>query len=129
LQDTARGFPDFAELPRRCDRRTAAALLTKYFFQASHRTLERWPLSWRLLNGRAHCETAELFEVAESMLAQAPCIRGGQRIGPNDSLPCCNPVPPQERGRQKGPALASRHLRRSGKRRRHDPATEPEVLA
>ena len=58
-------LPDLSELPVRVDRETAAKLLTKYYFRTHRRSLERWPLAWRLLNGRAHCETAELFAVAE----------------------------------------------------------------
>jgi hypothetical protein len=71
-------LPDLSELPVRVDRETAAQLLTKYYFRTHRRTLERWPISWKLLNGRAHCETAQLFAIAESMLAQAPSIMGGR---------------------------------------------------
>jgi hypothetical protein len=72
------GPPDISELPVRVDRETAAKLLTKYFFRTHRRTLERWPLAWRLLNGRAHCETAELFAIAEAQLAEAVPVRGGR---------------------------------------------------
>jgi hypothetical protein len=41
--------------------------------------VERWPVAWRQLNGRAHAETAELFAHAESMLTAAPVIMGGRR--------------------------------------------------
>jgi hypothetical protein len=71
-------LPDLSELPIRVDRETAAKLLTKYYFRTHRRSLERWPLAWRLLNGRAHCETAELFAVAESMLAHASFVMGGR---------------------------------------------------
>ncbi len=72
-------LPDVAELPVRVPRETAAALLSRYYFEVSPRTLERWPLKWRRLNGRAHCETGQLFAVAESMLAAAPAVMGGSR--------------------------------------------------
>jgi hypothetical protein len=71
--------PDLHSLPVRVDRETAAELLTKHFFRVSPRSLERWPLAWRRLNGKAHVETRELFEVAEAMLNAAPAIMGGTR--------------------------------------------------
>jgi hypothetical protein len=71
-------LPDLNELPVRVDRETAANLLTKYYFRVSPRSLERWALAWRLVNGRAHCETAALFAIAESMLADAPPVMGGR---------------------------------------------------
>lgn len=71
--------PDLTELPVRLSRDTAAKLLSRYFFEVSPRTLERWPVAWRQLNGRAHAETAELFAHAESVLTAAPVIMGGRR--------------------------------------------------
>ena len=71
--------PNLAELPTRVTREDAAELLTMHFFKTSPRTLERWPLAWRRLNGKAHCETSELFAVAESMLSNAPVIMGGKQ--------------------------------------------------
>ena len=52
--------PDLGTLPVRVPRDVAAALLSQYFFKISPRTLERWPLAWRRLNGKAHCETKDL---------------------------------------------------------------------
>jgi hypothetical protein len=71
-------LPDLSVLPVRVDRETAAKLLTKYYFRTHRRTLERWPLGWRMLNGRAHCETAELFAIAEAQLNAAPVVMGGR---------------------------------------------------
>jgi hypothetical protein len=71
---TSAALPDLSELPVRVDRETAAKLLNKYYFRIHRRSLERWPLAWRRLNGRAHCETADLFAVAEAMLADAPPV-------------------------------------------------------
>ena len=73
---------DLADLPVRVTREDAARLLTKYFFKTSPRTLERWPVTWRRVNGRAHVETTELFAVAEAMLAEAPSITGGRKGAP-----------------------------------------------
>ena len=61
-----------ADLPPRVTRSVAAELVTRYFFHVSKRTLERWPLHWRVLGGKAHCETDELFDVAAKALADAP---------------------------------------------------------
>jgi hypothetical protein len=72
-------IPGVDELPIRVPREDAAALLTKYFFRTSARTLERAPLTWQLLNGKAHRRTADLFAWAESLVAEAPHIRGGKR--------------------------------------------------
>jgi hypothetical protein len=72
-------LPDLSELPIRVPREVAANLLTKYFFKTSARSLERWPLRWRNLNGRAHCETAELFAEAERRLNEAAVVMGGKR--------------------------------------------------
>lgn len=71
--------PTFSEVPRRVDRKAGAELLTRYFFPVSARSLEIWPLTWRHVNGKAVCETAELFAVAQEKLDAAPPIRGGKR--------------------------------------------------
>lgn len=76
------GAPDLATLPVRVDRRVGAVLVTRHFFPISRRTLEAWPLSWRRVNGRAVCETAELFAAARAKLDAAPTIRGGRRAAP-----------------------------------------------
>jgi len=73
-------LPKLSELPVRMDRETAANFLTKYFFRTHRRTLERWPLAWRTINGRAHCETAELIAFAEGKVAGAPVVVGGRRV-------------------------------------------------
>lgn len=70
---------DLTNLPARVDRRAGAELLTLHFFPVSHRTLEAWPLTWRHVNGKAVCETAELFEVARAKLEASPPVRGGRR--------------------------------------------------
>jgi hypothetical protein len=69
-------LPDLTDLPMRVTREDAAA---RYFFKTSPRTLERAPLPWRRLNGKAHVETAELFRFAASILDEAPAIMGGRR--------------------------------------------------
>jgi len=71
--------PDLSALPVRVDRRDGADLVRKHFFKVSNRTLESWPLTWRHVNGKAFCETAELFAVAQAKLDAAPAIRGGRK--------------------------------------------------
>jgi hypothetical protein len=70
--------PDTTALPARVDRRAGAALVTRFFFPCSRRTLEVWPLRLRHVNGRALIETAELFALAEEKLNAAPVLMGGK---------------------------------------------------
>lgn len=69
--------------PTRVDRRAGADLVTRHFFPISPRTLEVWPLTWRKVNGKAVCETTELFALAAAKLDAAPPIRGGKRAAAN----------------------------------------------
>jgi hypothetical protein len=73
MRMTTGGVPqsDLDKLPVRVPRNVAAELVTRYYFKTSPRTLERWPLTWRKLNGRAHCYTHDLLAIAEAMLAGA----------------------------------------------------------
>jgi hypothetical protein len=66
------------DLPRRLDRRLAAQVVSKHFFPVSPRTLERWPLTWRRINGRALADTAELLAEAQRRVDAAPAVRGGR---------------------------------------------------
>jgi hypothetical protein len=71
--------PDLSELPRNVDRSTAAELVTKFFFPVSNRTLERWEIDWRFVNGKGVCDTAKLFAVAQAKLDAAPLIPSVRR--------------------------------------------------
>lgn len=66
-------------LPVRVCRRTAAQIVTGNFFPVSHRTLERWPLKWKRVNGRALVETAELLVEAQRRVDEAPNVMGGHQ--------------------------------------------------
>ena len=68
---------DIANLPARINRSAAAALLTQHFFPVSPRTLERWPIATRRVNGRALIDTADLIAVAKAKLDAAPLIASG----------------------------------------------------
>ncbi len=72
-------LPDLASLPVNVDRRRGAALVTRHLFPVSHRTLERWLLTGRVVNGRLVFPTAELFVHARALMDAAPPIRGGKR--------------------------------------------------
>jgi hypothetical protein len=72
------GGRDIPDLPARVDRGVGAVLVTQRYFPVSPRTLEAWPLTWRHVNGKAVCETAELFAVARAKLDAAPPVRGGR---------------------------------------------------
>jgi hypothetical protein len=78
LPDCIPSKPDIAEVPRRVDRKTGAELVTRHFFPVSPRSLEAWPLPWLHVNGKAVCETAELFAVAQAKLDAALSSRGGK---------------------------------------------------
>jgi hypothetical protein len=55
-------------------REEAAAAITEHFFPIKPRTLERWPVSIRRLNGKACLLTREVFEEAQRRVDAAPQI-------------------------------------------------------
>jgi hypothetical protein len=71
--------PNLSTLPRRVDRKTAAALITLYFFPVTPRSLGEWPVTWRMVNGKAVGETPQLFAVAQAKLDAAPPIASVRR--------------------------------------------------
>jgi hypothetical protein len=71
--------PDLSTLPVRVDRKTGAELVTRFFFPSTSRAVETWPLDWRLVNGKAVCETVNLFAVAQAKLDAAPLTRTARR--------------------------------------------------
>lgn len=73
--------PDLSTLPAVVDRRGGADIVTRYFFPVSPRTLERWPLAGRRVNGKLVFATADLIAHARAVLAAAPAIRGGHSHG------------------------------------------------
>jgi hypothetical protein len=75
--------PDLTKLPVRVTREQGAALVTQFYFKVSPRSLERWPIPWRHLNGKAHGETVDLVRHAEAVVASAPATMGGHAGGTN----------------------------------------------
>lgn len=67
-----------ATLPARVPRDDAATLVTRHFFRVARRSLERWPVTTTMVNGRAHIDTAELFRVAQAMLDRGARVRSGR---------------------------------------------------
>jgi hypothetical protein len=66
-----------ASLPVRMNRATGAALISQHFFPVSPRTLERWPVSVRRINGKALIDTVELLAVAAAKIESAPPVACG----------------------------------------------------
>lgn len=75
--------PDLTKLPVRVTREEGAELVTRFYFKVSPRSLERWPIAWRRLNGKAHGDTVDLFRHAEAVVANAPATMGGHGGGTN----------------------------------------------
>ncbi|WP_322994248.1 hypothetical protein [Castellaniella sp.] len=66
--------PDFDALPLHVDRERGAALITEFYFPVSPRSLERWPIATRRLNGRAIMSTRVLLGEAKRRFEEAPAI-------------------------------------------------------
>ena len=64
--------------PVRVDRKVGARIVTQECFPISPRTLERWPLKWRRINGRALVDTKELLAEAQRRVDEAYVIKGGR---------------------------------------------------
>jgi hypothetical protein len=60
-------------------REQLAALHERYFVPLSPRTLERWPLRWQRVNGRAVCDVGSFLAEAKRRFAEAPVMSGGER--------------------------------------------------
>lgn len=64
-------------IPRNTDRRTLAAIISHELFPISPRTIERWPLVVRKVNGRAVSKTCEAMALAEAKLGGARPYKTG----------------------------------------------------
>jgi hypothetical protein len=63
--------PTLSEHPVNVDRKTAAELVSKFYFRTSPRSLERWPVPVVVVNGKATGSTAAYFAHAQSLLDAA----------------------------------------------------------
>jgi hypothetical protein len=68
-----------ADLPRYANRKDLAELHRKFYAPISPRSLEVWPLEWRVINGHAVSNVRHFMIVAQSRFDAAPVIRGGRR--------------------------------------------------
>jgi hypothetical protein len=66
-------------LPANVTRRVGAEIITKHVFPISHRSLERWPLPTKFVNGKATAPTIELLAQAWARFSAAPILMSGQR--------------------------------------------------
>ena len=66
-----------ATLPVNVTRQAGAQIITKNLFPVSHRSLERWSLPIRHVNGKATIPTAELLSQAWAKLNAAPIMMSG----------------------------------------------------
>jgi hypothetical protein len=79
--------PDLSSLPRRVDRKKAAELVTHFVFPTSPRALEDWELDWIIIAGRATCDTANLFAMAQQKLAAGRRVKRRSTDPPLSSHP------------------------------------------
>jgi hypothetical protein len=70
--------PSPEELPVRVGRRAGGRSGDPLLLPVSDRTLERWPLTWINVDGKATADTRALLEVAEAKLKAAAPVRGGR---------------------------------------------------
>jgi hypothetical protein len=64
--------PDFARCPARLDKWGAAAFVTQFFGPFSHRSTERLPVRWLLVNGRKTWTPADLDAHFRKKLVSQP---------------------------------------------------------
>jgi hypothetical protein len=75
-------------MPNNADRKTLAAIISFELFPVSPRTMERWPLVVRRVNGRAIAKTSDALTIAENKLAKARSYKlGSGRAPPSKQKP------------------------------------------
>jgi hypothetical protein len=71
--------PDFNAIPARMGKHQAAAFVSQFYFEVSFRTLERWPLPKKFVNGANQWRTTDLASFAKYKLKNAVASRGVPR--------------------------------------------------
>jgi hypothetical protein len=66
--------------PEYADLKSAARIISGRYFRVSPRTIEKWPLAIRLVNGRRHVRTADLIAHAKAMIGNAPAVMMNARL-------------------------------------------------
>jgi hypothetical protein len=70
-------------LPRPLTSDNCEQINRKYFWPAAARTIrERWPLPWRLIDGKAVTDRDAYLAEAQRRFDEAPVIRGGMKADP-----------------------------------------------
>ena len=59
------------------DKVQLAEIHNRYFGKLSPRSLERWPITWRKVNGRNVSSVREFLALSKRRFEGAPLIRGG----------------------------------------------------
>jgi hypothetical protein len=59
------------------DKNQLAEIYNRYFGPLSPRSLERWPIIWRTVNGRNVSSVRDFLALAKTRFESAPLIRGG----------------------------------------------------
>jgi hypothetical protein len=67
-------------LPRYLPLKRIAAHITATRFPVSPRTMERWSLTIRIINGKRHAETQQALALADRMIAEAPPVAIGSPL-------------------------------------------------
>lgn len=68
-----------SDLPAHVTRRAGAEIISRYLFPISGRTLERWPMRFRLVNGKATVPLAELLAEAWRRHESAAVVIAGRQ--------------------------------------------------
>ena len=71
--------PDLDAIPARMGKHQAAAFVSQFFFEVSFRTLERWPLPKKFVNGANQWRTADLVAFAKHKLKHSVASVGVTR--------------------------------------------------
>jgi hypothetical protein len=64
--------------PVRAPRQSIAEIVTRHAYQVHHRSIERWPLPTRRINGKTHLETIDALAYALEGVDAAPLVMGGR---------------------------------------------------
>jgi hypothetical protein len=73
-------MPGDAELPSFATRDELARHISATRFSISRRTIERWPISVRTINGRTRLDTAKALAYADVLIASAPAVARGRPL-------------------------------------------------
>jgi hypothetical protein len=67
-----------ANLPAFMTRRELAEHIGRTRFRISRRTIERWPIPFRIIAGRTRLDTQKALAHADMLIKNAPTVAGGK---------------------------------------------------